>query len=71
MCGTDITVTLSVESQNANVDGKSYTRKTNSLFRYAEDTPAGTALIAYGRHFAEFGRGLSCFRYDYQRRAGQ
>lgn len=49
-CGTDITVTLSVESQNANVDGKSYTRKTNSLFRYAEDTPAGTALIAYGRH---------------------
>ena len=50
VCGTDITVTLSVESQNANVDGKSYTRKTNSLFRYAEDTPAGTALIAYGRH---------------------
>ena len=49
-CGTDITVTLSVESQNANVDGKSYTRKTNSLFRYAEGTPAGTALIAYGRH---------------------
>lgn len=49
-CGTDITVTLSVESQNANVDGKSYTRKTNSLFRYAESTPAGTALIAYGRH---------------------
>lgn len=49
-CGTDITVTLSVESQNANVDGKSYTRKTNSLFRYAEDTPACTALIAYGRH---------------------
>lgn len=49
-CGTDITVTLSVESQNANLDGKSYTRKTNSLFRYAEDTPAGTALIAYGRH---------------------
>lgn len=49
-CGTDITVTLSVESQNANVDGKSYTRKTNSLFRYAEDTPVGTALIAYGRH---------------------
>lgn len=49
-CGTDITITLSVESQNANVDGKSYTRKTNSLFRYAEDTPAGTALIAYGRH---------------------
>lgn len=47
-CGTDITVTLSVESQNANVDGKSYTRKTNSLFRYG--TPAGTALIAYGRH---------------------
>ena len=32
------------------MDGKSYTRKTNSLFRYAEDTPAGTALIAYGRH---------------------
>ena len=50
VCGTDITVTLSVESQNANVDGKSYTRKTNSLFRYAEGTPAGTALIAYGRH---------------------
>ena len=49
-CGTDITVTLSVESQNVNVDGKSYTRKTNSLFRYAEGTPAGTALIAYGRH---------------------
>lgn len=49
-CGTDITVTLSVESQNANVDGKSYTRKTNSLFRYVEGTPAGTALIAYGRH---------------------
>ena len=49
-CGTDITVTLSVESKNANVDGKSYTRKTNSLFRYAEGTPAGTALIAYGRH---------------------
>lgn len=49
-CGTDITVTLSVESQNANVDGKSYTRKTNSLFRYAEGIPAGTALIAYGRH---------------------
>lgn len=49
-CGTDITVTLSVESQNANVDGKSYTRKTNSLFRYAEGTPACTALIAYGRH---------------------
>lgn len=49
-CGADITVTLSVESQNANVDGKSYTRKTNSLFRYAESTPAGTALIAYGRH---------------------
>ena len=49
-CGTDITVTLSVESQNANMDGKSYTRKTNSLFRYAESTPAGTALIAYGRH---------------------
>lgn len=49
-CGTDITVTLSVESQNTNVDGKSYTRKTNSLFRYAEGTPAGTALIAYGRH---------------------
>ena len=49
-CGTDITVTLSVESQNANVDGKSYTRKTNSLFRYAEGTPTGTALIAYGRH---------------------
>lgn len=49
-CGTDITVTLSVESQNANVDGKSYTRKTNSLLRYAEGTPAGTALIAYGRH---------------------
>lgn len=49
-CGTDITITLSVESQNANVDGKSYTRKTNSLFRYAEGTPAGTALIAYGRH---------------------
>lgn len=32
------------------MDGKSYTRKTNSLFRYAEGTPAGTALIAYGRH---------------------
>ena len=29
---------------------QSYTRKTNSLFRYAEGTPAGTALIAYGRH---------------------
>ncbi len=49
-CGTDITIKLTVTSDDPQVDQMSVSRRTNSLFAYQDGTAADTALVAYGRH---------------------
>ena len=49
-CGTDITVTLSVESQKRQCGRQKLHPQNEQPVPLCREHPAGTALIAYGRH---------------------
>ncbi len=58
LCGTELTVKLTVTSANSLVDQKSISRKTNSLFAYRQDVAdsGNTAYLAYARHLQNLDR---------------
>lgn len=50
LCGTDLKISLLVESTDDLVDNAAVDTTTNSLFEYNKGSASDTALISYGRH---------------------